>query len=256
MDIKIDVPKNKNGRFISKIYDKNGRHLRIKIQHAKFVSINTIPASGELIRFFFEDNNPFVSIIKNIDELAIKYIIKHNSKWFKNSLSAEQINDFFRTSLNIENQSMSVLLSKTNEALLVNNGNIIDNIRDVDFSQSDLMLEIEAYGFYFFKKKCGIRWILRKLSVENEKEEATDDWIDIEAIENQWDTDLQEFDTHIDSDIALMKNKITRMVALRDSIHAEYKMASSIKHKEAEWNQLLKDLSVKIAKYYDGMLQI
>lgn len=255
----LDTPKKKNGVYVSKMRgdDKNST-IRIKINNAKFVGLNNIPGSGDLLRIWIPPTSVSVlEELKSIDENSLNIIIENNEKWFKNSLLPDQIKEFFRPSLNTLNNTMAILNTLTQQSLIVHDSNVVDSLSDIDFAATRINVEIEAQGFYFFQKKCGIRWIIRKLAAETETlNESTDDWVDRAAIEKEWGREIDEIDELINRECAALANKTARLQEFKQHIHSELGAARAAENMNIEWNAILQKLSLKISKYYDGILEM
>lgn len=255
MKLNLDKPKKKNGVFVGKIHNDN-HSIKIKISNAKFVNVNNIPGSGTLLKIWIPKDSESTDIINNIDEQILEQIIEKNSQWFDNSLSEEQIKQFFRVSLNSMNFTMSILMLNTKQPLIItSDNNIADSLEDIDFTETLLDLEIEAQGLFFFQKKCGIRWILRKIIVKKNIEESSDDWIDRKLIEEQWTSELTEFGDLIEKDIINLEKKKERLREFKNNILSKFDIAKT-ENINIEWNKILKDISIKISKYHDGTLII
>lgn len=258
MHIKIQAPKKKNGVYIAKVLNQNNGVYRLKFTMAKYISLNKIPASGDLLKIWLSPTNDItaesIKLISEIDNEVLDIIKEHNKEWFKNELDEDQIKEFFRPSLNLASNTLSILNATVHQSLLVFNKNIIDSIYDIDFTDSLIEAEIEIQGLYFFQKKCGIRWILHKLIVNSNSIDVSDDILDRETIEETWDTDIESFNTHIDENCTRLQNKIDKLQKFKRDINDTYNKTKELELSK-DWNKILEELSKRILKYYDGILE-
>lgn len=255
MHIKIQAPKKKNGVYIAKVVGENNGVYRLKITMGKYISLHKIPASGDLLKIWLSPaNDSAAELISQIDDEVLEAIKENNGQWFKNELDEEQIKQFFRPSFNRASNTVSILNATVHQSLLVFNKNIIDSIYDIDFTDSIIEAEIEIQGLYFFQKKCGIRWILHKLIVNSNSIDVSDDILDRQTIEDTWDTDIESFNTHIDENCTRLQHKIDKLQKFKGEINDTYATAKKLEISK-DWNKLLEELSKKIFKYYDGILE-
>lgn len=258
MHIKIETPKKKNGIYIAKILNHKNAVYRLKINMGKFISLNKIPASGDLLKIWLNPNNDItaesIKLISEIDNEVLDAIKENNGVWFKNELTEEEIREFFRPSLNLVSHTLSILNATVHQSLLVFNKNLIDSIHDIDFTESLIEAEIEIQGLYFFQKKCGIRWILHKLIVNSNSVDVSEDILDRPSIEETWDTDMESFNTDIDEKCTRLQNKIDKLQKFKKHMNDEYLRSKELEVNK-DWNKLLEELSKKMLKYYDGFLE-
>ena len=257
--IKINRPVKKNGLFISKVTNENNSNYRIKISLTKFVSLNKIPASGDLLKIWLNPNNQITSdtinILKDIDNQVLDIIKKYNNQWFKNELDEDEIINFFRPSFNLNSNILSVLNASVHQSIIIYNNNIIDSLYDVDFTNTTIDIELEIQGLYFFQKKCGIRWVVNKIVIVKISDDNFEDVIDRRAIEDTWENDLETFNTHIDDSCNRLMEKINRLEKFRKEINDTYNSSKNL-NIDKSWNNLLKNLSKRISKYYEGILEL
>jgi len=258
--LKIEKPTKKNGLYIAKVFDiHTNKQFRIKINLAKYISLNKIPASGDVLKIWLNPKNEImktavIDVIKQIDQEVLDVIKMQNNHWFRNELTEEKINSLYRPSFNVLNNTLSILNANTQQSILISDNNIVDTIHDIDFTETDLLLDIEIQGLYFFQKKCGIRWILRKLVVSKEaSQESTEDWIDRRAIEDAWEDDLAVINKSIDENCNILATKINKLQDFKDEINGEFAESKETTI-SADWNTKLRNLSLKIIKYHEGTI--
>lgn len=258
MHIKIETPKKKNGVYIAKILNMNNNPYRLKVNMTKYISLQKIPASGDLLKIWLNPNNHItaecIKILSEIDEEVLKSIKENNKNWFKNELDEDEIKEFFRPSLNVVSNTLSLLNATVHQSLLIFNKNIIDTIHDIDFTDTIIEAEIEIQGLYFFQKKCGIRWIIHKLIVTSNTNDISEDILDRRTIDETWVADLENFNNDIHESCKRLENKIAKLQNFKTKINNEYQQSKTLEINN-DWNKLLGELSRKILKYYEGILE-
>jgi len=245
----------KKRAYVAKVITKDNKPYRLRIHFAKFISLQKIPSSqGNILKIWLDDKNQtIINTINKLEEDVLEIIIKNNKDWFENELSLQDIKKFYRNSIDLLNNSISLLNENTEQVLIIYNNNIVDSFDDINFADTDLNLEIEIQGLYFFQKKCGIRWIVRKLVITNNNlNENLDDWFDRKDIESQWEDDLLALNMNIDDNCNTMYNKINKLKEFKQEINDKFEESKN-KNLDTEWNKMLNNLSVKIIKYYDGI---
>jgi phage pi2 protein 07 len=253
--IVLHTPKKKLTNYVAKITDDYGKQIRIKIPYCKaqYLKDNSTNGYGHLLRIVLPKNCEQYTKIKEIDESICLHTIQNNQKWFNNNLSTDEIRAFFRQSLNTETDTMTLMIIDIQDIVIRVNDVVVDLLEEVDFKNPTLYLslEIEAQGLYFFPKKCGIRWVVNKLSLYSEYPLHTtpDDFIDKQSVETDWEVEITNIEKIIEEDIAIYNTKILNMKnylkELQDTLHT----AKRIDFTE-EWNYKLVELSHKIADYY------
>jgi len=255
IDIKIEKPVKKKHVYVGKVTTKDNKPYRLKIHSAKFVSLQRIPSNqGSILKIWFDNKSHDINtIITKLEETVLDTIINNNKKWFENELSLEDIKKFYRNSIDVLNNTLSILNENTEQALIIYNNNIVDSLNDINFSNTDLNLEIEIQGLYFFHKKCGIRWIIRKLMINtNNLDENLENWFDRKDIECEWENDLIILNKNIDDNCNELHNKISKLKEFKMEINDKFEESKN-KILDTEWNKMLNNLSIKIIKYYDGI---
>jgi tetrahydromethanopterin S-methyltransferase subunit B len=223
------------------------------------------PNGTKVIYWAAENNKDKKYIFENPVDAYGKYensgvAIVNNNKWFNNNLQEDEIHEFFRPSLNTEQDTMTVMISDIRDIIITHNESVIDSLENIDLKNPhiELSLEIEAQGLYFFPKKFGIRWIVNKLSIYNsdlissENTIDSDNLIDKVDIENEWECEVDTIKESIEKDITIFKSKITSLEKYSNDIQESLETAKNTLD-IGEWNAKLIDLSHKIAKYYGGI---
>jgi len=251
----LHTPKKKSTNFVSKITDDYGKPIRLKIPYCKaqYLKDNSTNGYGHLLRIILPKNSDQYTRIKDIDETICNYTIQNNQKWFSNNLTTDEIRAFFRQSLNTENDTITTMIIDIKDIVIRVNDIVVDILEEVDFTNPTLYLslEIEAQGLYFFPKKCGIRWVVNKLSLYSEYPLHTtpDDFIDKETVENEWETEIFNIQTNIEKNIDMYNNKILSMTKYLKELQENLATIKTIDFTE-EWNYKLVELSHKVVDYY------
>jgi hypothetical protein len=252
----LENPRKKATNYVSKITDDNGKIIKVKIPYSKYVYLHEQQAGGHLLRILLEDNSKPLLKIKDIDENVRMNAVDNNTKWFHNSLSENEIESYFRKSIQDHNNVITVMIPDIHDIIIRYNNEVIEKLSTDKFQDPNiyLSLEIEAQGLYFFPKRFGIRWIVNKLSIHNEfqNESSFDEFIDKENIENEWTEDIQHIEVMINKDIEILEKKTLQLDQLKKNLYETLENAKNIKNVSKEWHIKLKELSHRITKYYES----
>lgn len=205
---------------------KPSSSIRIWIRGTKIRQIHPLVGGGSVVTFWI---SPYVHAyaceeLEAIDIIARDAVVQNNSFWFNNNLSCEEIKANFRTSF--AEESISALLSDAKRPIL--SGEM--DVSDAEGCWSDVLLE--AQGIYFYPKRFGIRWLIKKMEIFREdpaieklreaNHDATSSRIDIEE---SWNEEVEK----------LHKRWIEASAVLDQAKNREYP--------DAEWNTLLEKLN-------------
>ena len=190
--MRIEEPIRKVNCYAAKVED-NGHPVIVEISPAKIIASHAIE-NGVLLRVYVPRMNPAFSELMRIDSQCLEEVIRSNSDWFHNDLSPEMIKEYFRPALNIQQNTITVLVPNTCNPCISLNGSAQDVIPE-NLEELDIDMEIEIQGLYFYNTKCGIRWVLRKIVATN----ACDDDIhpSKEEIDRQWVHDVSVFEKKV-----------------------------------------------------------
>jgi hypothetical protein len=256
--IVLHTPIKKTTNYVSKITTNNGKTVRINIHNCKFVYLKEQPSGGHLLRIIIPKDIEEYKQIIDIDESICKNAVKNNQKWFNNNLTEEEICQFFRASLNVVQDTMTVMISDLKDTIITLNEVVVDSLDGIDFKSPviRLSLVIEAQGLYFFPKKFGIRWSVNKIALYNSELDLdsnnindTCEIFDKDTIENDWDHEVMIIKDLISQDIDKFKNKIIELQKFSNNLEKtleDGKKTLAIN----EWNLKLTELSHLITKYY------
>lgn len=241
-------PVKKQDGFVSKV-TFNNKPVRINIPDIKFVNKHTHVMRVAVVEEASRDT------ITEYDEAALSTTITNNTQWFHNVLTSEQINEFFRSSLN--NSILALLVSPLKEPYITYNGKCydLDNLNTVDLSNCSISIDIEIQGLYFFSQKFGLRWILRKMTITSPVDADVEDEDALkESVEATWEEDLEDLHMSIDNDISKFNERIKKLEDLKNTTTTMLTKAKGYERCCSEWNDLLKTMTTKITKYYNGSL--
>lgn len=217
-------------------------------------------AAGYLVKLQLntQDGGAAYEALKVLDVAARAAVSANNGKWFKNNLTEAAIHEYFRSSAEESNGHFTVLVSgllpvevtvdgKEEEAEEGRGG--IHRLMTMESRQLKGMLavraEVESQGLYFYPKRFGIRWRLRRLEclTEEAQQEATrsvarmfslsaEDRANIEA---DWEREASEFCAKVDGQIATLEKRKGRV---RELLAA----ARALPLPDREWNTALETL--------------
>ena len=241
--IYIKKPKKLKDYYISEINTDNKKTLRIKINNIKWVNIN-LP----LCKIWIDPKNTIIEDLIKYDKEVYEQTLFNNSKWFPNALSEEKIKEFFRESINKSYSTITVLYSEWAPPIIYNEGEIIDKLEITNVA-TNIDIELEAEGVCFFKHRFGIRWILKKVWITNNKqvEEDTQEWIDREEIHNSWQEDIVRFKMDLIKQREELKKKEQDLEILEKEIDLIWEKTK--KYNDNNWNEELENISKIIHKY-------
>jgi hypothetical protein len=248
-------PKKKATSYVAKITNDLNKPIRLKIPYCKIQYLREQPANGHLLRIVIPKDSEQYSKIEDIDKTICENAINNNQKWFSNNLQIDQIKEFYRPSLNIIQNTMTLMIIDIKDTIISMNDKVVDSIEEINYNNPDiyLSLEIEAQGLYFFPKKFGIRWIVNKIAFYNESliNNDNDEIIDKESIEEEWDKEISQIKEVIKGDIQLLTDKINVLSTFTHDLDNIFENAKKEESTE-QWNILLNQLSHKIVKYHSG----
>ena len=128
---------------------------RLKIRNCSIQLFQKIPGKGILVAFYIPDQD-IIDIIMEIDNAAQSHVEKHNSKWFKNRMSTDQIDEYYQPSL-MNSHTIQMLVPE----------NSIDNqLYDLnleDKSKKKYLIDIDPFELIINKRSFNIRWILKSI---------------------------------------------------------------------------------------------
>lgn len=243
--------------YVAKITNDIGKTIRLKIPTCKIMYLREQPTGGHLLQIIIPKNSEQYKDIQIIDDTICENAIINNQKWFNNNLNEDEIKQFFRPSLNIAQDTMTVMVSDIKDTVITLNGKVIDDIHDIDYKSPtiELSLEIEAQGLYFFPKKFGIRWSVNKLvfsNIELIQTNENDEMFDRLLIENEWENEIITIQELIVKDINTLSAKIKTLKEYSNDLEETINTIKNIDSMK-EWNKNSMELSHKITKYYSGL---
>lgn len=230
------------------IVGRQSKPVRVLIPFTQFVSMH-----GQVLRIWLPEDSSALNTINGYDDESLMAVETNNTAWFSNTLTSEQIRSFFRPS--ISHSTISLLVSDVKTPQLYYNRDSIDTLDGVNMENCRLSAEIEIQGLYYFRKRVGLRWILRVLRIETNKETIVEgDVADKTELESTWADDLASLALSVDKDISTYTQRIIDLAKFKADAYDLLSKAKECQTCSAEWNEALMELSKKTSKYYNGSL--
>lgn len=252
--VTIHKPVKKRDFFTSKITQNNlhNKPVRINVYATKFVSYN-----GQVLRLWIPTESSTCDKIDQYDKVCFDTTIANNAVWFNNSLTSEQIESFFRKSIN--QNILALAVSDVRPPVVFFNQQPIQDLTLLDTSKlatCHISADIEAQGLYFFTTKFGMRWMLRTLYIEEEVPEVQENMnkSQKEEIENQWAQDIENLRKAVHDEVIQYRKRIDNLHVFLRETDETLETAKRQPECTSTWNELLEELSLKVSKYYGGGL--
>jgi hypothetical protein len=244
-------PTRKKDAFVAKV-TADSKPVRIHIHYVKAVNYN-----GHVMRFWIPEESSANALLRTYDTECLEATLANNVEWFSNALEPESIHAFFRNS--VSKNVIATLVSDVKPPTVYFNRELLPEtmtLADIPLQECRMSAEIEIQGLYFFSQRFGIRWILRTLRIEKEREDHKPDETPVAKsdIEATWESDLRQLDEAIQTDIDAYMGRISTLETLKHDAHSMLESATSKSSCSDEWNELLSQLASKVAKYYAGGL--
>ncbi len=242
----LNKPVKKMDVYVSELMKSNTNSVKIKIPYCVFIAIHNIK-NGKVIRFFYDDEH-----IKELDEFVLKEVIHNNQKWFNNDLNEEQIQDYYRSSYNLLNKTLDVLISEVRIPKIFKDNKEIDNLEDHIKNKDKVEIEIECQGVYFYNKKFGIRWFLKYINILSEEDDK-DIVIDKNTINEEWSQQLNNIYESIQKDCEDFDKKKQKLIKFKKIIEEDINKAQTLSD-EYDWNKQYFEITKKLNDYYNRNL--
>ena len=247
----IKHPVKKKGIYVAKILADNAP-LRITIPFTRVVH-----RSDGILRLWVPDESSVTETLSRYDEYCLAKTLEHNNEWFSNTLAEDTIQAYFRKS--ISKNILGVVVSEVRPPQVFYKRKHIENLDlllDIDLSNHSVSVELEAQGLYFLSKRFGIRWLVRTIKMEEDKDEPEYSEEHRKEVEELWEMDVKTLSDKIRSDITMYKNNIQILKNLDISAHSLLSAAKNQVSCGPEWNSAFSELTGKMAKYYNGTIFI
>ena len=253
-DIQISNPEKKQNVYVGKI-SASSKRLRLRISRANIINMVSNNKNGYILKVFIQD--PISEQhLQDIDTCVVQETKRRNGTWFNNALSDDTIDEMFRPSLNIQNHVMTLLISESREPNIFIDGKLADEpfelMNESTHNHSQLSIDIEACGLFFYPQKFGIRWMVHTVckTTEQQQNEHEDDWVDKKHVEQCWKDDIHGFIASVDEDIAVLHERIAALEGLKGSVNELMVQATQKSEIDADWHACFASIKDITGKYY------
>jgi hypothetical protein len=253
----VHKPEKKVNSYISKI-KVNNKNIRFILNNTKFINLKTNSSNNNILKLYIT-NDENIKNIRDIDDTILRNVIDNNNSWFNNNLDESKIKEYFRYSMNQSHSNISIMMSDVILPVISFNNNQVSSLKDINIKKDYIInVEMEALGLYFYKDKFGIRWIVKCINMYDVNNIIKEDEILMskEDIENEWDSDINEFYNKLCQDYDVLNAKLKFIENLKIEIKEEYDKVKNMENMDVYWNNSLNIISKKIAKYNNGTLKI
>lgn len=253
MSLIYHKPIRKVDAFVCKVTKPDLKPVRMTIYFAKIVSLNP-----RLLKVWIPEDSSSKELLDQYDNSALDATIKNNTIWFNNGLEQEQIQSFFRRSVN-NKDVVAILSSEVRPPIVLYNEEPLPDgieIKDLPLSECHISLEIELQGLFFYSQKFGLRWLLRSIKIDKNDQDTPETIVNITKgdVEAHWKHDIEALNASIDNDIESYTTRIELLKAYRKEVNGLLSDAIEEKDASPRWNDCLAEMSCKVAKYYAGGL--
>lgn len=255
------TPVRKKDAFVSRVQPAKGATAVVmSFKDCRVLSVKTLgEGGGYLVKLAIATrDSPAFEALRALDAAAFEAVSANNGAWFKNNLTPEMMQDYFRSSAEADKGHFTVLVSGVMPLAAFIDGKeeeadegrgAMKRLMTTEPRDLKAMLvanaEVEAQGLYFYPKRFGVRWRLRRLEclTEEGQQEAVKSVSrmfalsrdDREAIEADWAREVEEFCGRMDAQIAALEGRKDRARKLLAS-------AVALSHPDREWNSALESL--------------
>lgn len=181
----IHPPVRKSNYYFCKLLNPDKKQISLKIPYA--ILTHVIPLSnqqGYQIEINMSHDHSAINFIKKLETECIETIIKHNKKWFLNSLDELKIYNLFNTTVEQERLTcyISLLRSYINIQGYTDLPEWIHATKDK--LPKSIHIKLLCDGLFIYPKRFGLRWIVE--SIQEIPEETEDIIPDYEDIIQYW----------------------------------------------------------------------
>lgn len=194
------------------------------------------------IRLWIAENEAAEREIQRIDDAGYETVLKNNNIWFKNNLSEEVIDQYFRRNLGANGSAavISAMITPAAPPKMMFEGRGVTDFGELIATAYRAggpvglwaSVKIELQGLVFYPKMFGTRWVLREIDILREDPRI----LDGAAIESDvYDSraDIEEY----------WADQVREKIADLEARLARIKSAPTI---DAEWNNMIRDLRQKL----------
>ena len=257
----VHKPEKKVNSYISKI-KVNSKNIRFLLKNTKLINFKNNSPTNNVLKLYINNdhiNDETLNHIKNIDNIVLTTVIANNNLWFNNNLDESKIKEYFCYSFDESYSTMSITISDIILPTISFNNKLISSLNDINIKKEYIInVEIEGLGLYYYKEKFGIQWLAKCINMYdiNNIINEEDILVSKEDIENEWDSDINEFYNKLCQDYDVLNTKLKFIEKLKIEIKEEYDKVKNMENMDVYWNNSLNIISKKIAKYNNGTLKI
>jgi len=186
------------------------------------VKINKISKSSNngsyLLTVYIDHNDE--EFFKYIDDTAILSLLSNNDKWFKNTLSEDDIKSLFNRSYCSQTNTMTLIISECThiyiEGKQTEMKDFVKILSDISLrKQYTINITVQLAGLYIQSSQTNNKWIIKSINM------FLNDEIDIDAkeeINEFWGNMMEECEKSLDNKIAMIEKKKRHLKELYNSI--------------------------------------
>ena len=220
------------------------KRVIISIPCCKIDESRQLPgAEGAIYSFNIPADSVAHNRIMALDEEGIKILEAKNAAWFNNSMTADQIERFFRPSMTGQN------------SLRIPEGILTDIDTELGVG-STVTIELSLVGLIVYPQTCGLKWKLASIHPIVQPETFDDDGdgevvneIDKEAIETDWCERIAKTSKSIAKRIAGHQKKIMALQTFEQTIKDLLADAISEELPNSSWDAKLVTLQNKLGDF-------
>lgn len=253
-------PEKRLHYYVSHLVDSKKTNVRFHAHDVQIVSMDELENDeGCVVRAWIPHSSTEYDMIQKIEDFVFDTVSMKHKEWFKLEMSQDKLRQYFRSCIDTHGVA-TIYVSSIKTPRLRFNGQDIDDITNVrDFKRKKCECEFEVSGVYFYPKKFGIKLMLRSMEI-NDNNRRVDEHeegcvhVDKEAVEQEWENEIEAFSASLDSDVELLQRKLVYIDELRQRLRNTLQNARCQPECTKCWNDSLESLRSMIFKYKSGCL--
>ena len=225
-------------------------------QKTRKIRLSIICKIDMINNYSYSFNIPRTSVsydkLLDLDKACLDIVESKNGEWFKNSMTAKQIEDYFRPSITMQDSFVIPIEYDATEDLSLDVGNMVQ-------------IEIMLKGIIIHQQSFGLKWKLTDINLintynpdEDESDNATTLYpeIDKKEIEDEWDVKVDKIYKKLANKIVLLDKKKAKLEEHRHKITETLKFAKAENTPNAIWDEKLIELQNLIYEFESGFISI
>lgn len=238
-------PVKKRDCYVAAIGGSGPRRAAPISLEVEFIDARPVRGGGSsgqdwILKFAISREAPGYQYIDELDAAAFAATRENNAHWFKNNLTEAQLDDFWRPSIAGGGGAggvFAVLYSQLRPpAIYADSGRIpedaIDQATFEGLRRRTAVAVVEPQGLYFYPKRFGIRWMVRKLVFDDAAADLSaaslPDPEERAGIEQFWEGEVAAFEA--------------RLAAAAAGVREILAAAKSAEFPDKTWNETLETL--------------